>query len=99
MLRSGREHAVRLQTSLGNQVVDQDADVPLVALEFKGTEPVCVARRSDSRDQTLRGGFLIAGSAVDLSGKKQSPHALCFERAGERRRLDEVVLDGVSRAE
>ena len=65
------------------EIVDQDADVRLVAPERRTARPRDRLRGVDARDQSLRGGLLVAGRAVDLPGEKQPAHALA-SRASRR---------------
>src|SRR5215467_11968241 len=54
MLGPGCEHSVGFQTSLRYQVVNQDADVPLVALNLERGESVRLASRINPGDESLR---------------------------------------------
>src|SRR5262249_43192960 len=78
-LRAGREHPVRFQAAFGDQIVDEDANVRLVAPELEPVAAASKARRVDPRDQTLRRGFFVTGRAVDLPGEKESADALRLE--------------------
>src|SRR5262245_51620140 len=99
MLCARREHAVRLETSLGDQVVDENTNVTLVAgnLEPSGFARTCGS--VDASNQSLCGSFFVAGCAVDLAGQEQPFDALRFKAAREFSGLDEVVLDCVPRPE
>src|SRR5262249_52739789 len=96
VLRTGREHAVGLETTLGDQIIDQDANVGLVASEAHARQSLRAPPSIHSRDESLSGGFLVTGCSVDLAGEKQPRDALRFERSAQRSRLDEVVFDGIS---
>ena len=98
MLGPRREHPIGLETSLGDQIVDENADVRLVAPELESARPRASASAEcgvDPCDQTLRRGFLVPRRAVDLSGQEQPGDALGLETTGELGRLNEVVFDGV----
>src|SRR5438132_8661204 len=99
MLRPGREHAIRLETAFRDQVVDQDANIALVAPDLEaGMFPVSMPRTLcgvDPGDESLRSRFFIPGRAVDLAGEEESTDALGLEPPRQLRRLDEVVLHGV----
>src|SRR5829696_2720275 len=81
VLRARREHPVRLETSFGDQVVDEDADVCLVAPQLECRLAARTTRGVDARDHALGRGFLVAGSTVDLSREEQPRDALRFESA------------------
>ena len=54
MLRAGREHPVGLQAPLRDQVVDENADVCLVAAELERLRAPRPPRRVDPGDDPLR---------------------------------------------
>src|SRR5689334_19040665 len=97
MLGARREHPIRLEAALRNQIVDEDANVRLVAPQLEAAAGASPMRRVDARDEPLRGCLFVSRSAVDLPGQKEPGRALRFETPIELGRLDEVVLDGVSR--
>ena len=92
------EHPVRLQGAVGNQVVDQHAQVGLVAARRPRGFVLHQTRGVDPGQQTLRRSFLVAGGAIDLAGEKQSGNRLGFQRGLEPARVEEVVFDGVAGA-
>src|SRR3546814_1774799 len=92
------EHAVGLDRALGDQVVDQHADVGLVAARRPRLFLLHEARGVDTRDQPLRRGFLVAGGAVDLAGEEQAGDGAGFQRVLQSPRVEEVVLDRVAGA-
>ena len=97
MLGARREHPVRLEAALRDQIVDEDADVRLVAAAARTPLVAATrARRIDAGHEALRRGLFVARRAVDLSGEKQPGDALRLERARQLGRLDEVVFDGVA---
>ena len=56
-------------------------------------------RGVDARHQPLRRRFFVAGRAVDLPGEEQPGDPMRLERRLQLGRLDEVVLDRISRPE
>ncbi len=48
-------------------------------------------------DQPLRGGFFVAGGAVDLAGEIEAADPLRFQGVNELRRRAVVVFDRVAR--
>ena len=93
---AGREHAVGLQTAGRRQVVDQHADVGLLARQDERALATHPTGRVDAGHDALRRGLLVAGRSVDLAGEKQPLHPLRLQAAAELGRLDEVVLHGVA---
>ena len=98
MLGPGGEHAVGFAGALGDEVIDQDGHVGLIAAQEKrrtaGKRQTGVQRRP----QALGGGLLVAGGAVYLAGQIQSRQGLGFQGRGELDRIGVVVFDGVARA-
>ena len=86
MLGARGEHAIRLEASLGDQVVDEDADVRLVAPQLERRLASARAmRRVDPGDESLRRGLFVAGRAVDLPGEKQSARPASSRAAASAR--------------
>src|SRR5690606_6433178 len=52
----------------------------------------------DSREQSLCTGFFVTGGTVDLASKKQSADNHGFQTVFQILWIEEVVLDGVTRA-
>src|SRR5262245_36251581 len=96
MLRARREHPVRLEATLRDQIVDEYPDVRLVARQLEAFASRNPMRRVDAGDDALRGGFFVSRRSVDLSGEKQSGDALRLEPPIQLRRLNEVVLYGIA---
>ena len=93
------EHAVRFRRGLGDEVVDHDADVGLVACQDESLFALDFEGGVDAGDEALAGGFFVAGGAVDLAGEVEA-----FDEAGFEGGVDlvgggEVVFDGVAPAE
>jgi hypothetical protein len=64
-----------------------------------GHQPPCPHLRSarvDAGEQPLRGGFFVAGGAVDLAGEEQAADGFGFQRVLEAARVVEIVFDGVA---
>ena len=96
VFRAAREHAVRLGRAARDEVVDHHADVGIAA----GREPrfalLHLQARVDAGEQALRGGFFVAGGAVDLPCEIQSRDVLRLERGVQVARIEEVVLDRIA---
>ena len=73
ILGAAGEHAIRLVDAPGDQVVDQDADVGLRAVEDQRRLALDRQGGVDAGDQSLGGGLLVAGRAVDLAGEDRGP--------------------------
>src|SRR2546428_79673 len=54
------EHAVRLIRPLADEVVNQDADVGLGAVQHQRRLALDLERRVDARHQALAGGFFVS---------------------------------------
>ena len=97
MLGAAGEHAVRLGRRLGDQVVDQHADVRLVAPQDEiGYAAGGVSGGVDAGDEALGGGLFVAAGAVDLPGEEQAGDLLRLQRRADLRRPDHVVFDRVA---
>jgi hypothetical protein len=99
MLGGGGEHAVGLAVLARDEVIDQHADVGLVAPQHEGRLAAHPTRGVHPGDQTLRSGLFISRRAADLAGEKEPGHRLQLERGLELMRQHEVVLDGVAGAD
>ena len=92
------EHAVGFGDAARHQIVDHHANIGLGAVEHRGALPGRRARRVQPGDQALRGGLLIAGRAVDLSGAEQAGDiARRRARASSCARIDMVIFDRIAR--
>src|SRR3546814_17758520 len=98
VFRARGEHAVRLDRAVAGEVVDQHADVRLVATRLPRRLALHRERGVEAGNQTLRGGFFIASSAVDLAGEEQTGNRIRFQTRVESARYEIVVLDGVAGA-
>lgn len=90
------EHAIRLRHPARDEIVDEHAEIGLVAPRPPRLMVAQRARGVHARDQSLRRRFLVAGRAVDLSGEVEPGDRLRLERGLERARIEVVVLDGVA---
>ena len=70
IFRPRREHAIGLGDPAGDQIVDHHPDVAFRPVEMHLAQTAGVAGGVQPRDQTLAGGFLITGGAIDLAGQK-----------------------------
>ena len=73
------EHAVRLGDAFGDEVVEHDAEVTFAAPRDVGGAALEGERGIDARDESLAGGFFVAGGSVYLSGKEEVFDEVCFE--------------------
>ena len=85
MLRARREHAIRLEASFRDQVVDEDADVRLVASQLERRLAPRVPCRVDAGDDALRRRLFVAGRAVDLTREEQSRRLASSRGSGAAR--------------
>ena len=90
------EHAVGLVDAAGDEIIDQHADVRLIAVEDERLAAGKSEGRIGAGHESLSGGFLVAGGAVDLTGEVQTGDVLRFERRLQLVGRSEVVLDGVA---
>src|SRR5262245_52318204 len=98
MLRSRREHPIRLEATTSDQVVDEDADVCVLTTKDEHVLAPHSACGIDPRDQPLRRSFFVPGCAVDLSGQIEAANSPRLKCWSQLRRLNEVVLDCIARA-
>ena len=93
MLGAAGEHAVRLAAdALVDQVVDEHADVGLIAAEHEGG----VAGGGDPGDEALYGRLFVAAGAVDLAGEVQPGQLAVLQVGPEHGGVDGVVLHRVA---
>ena len=91
-----REHPVGFVHAPCNQVIDQDTQVGLAAVEHqRGT--ICQSQRGvGAGQQPLSGRLLVAGGSIELAGKIESLDSTGLQRRVELRGSGEVVLDRVA---
>ena len=79
VLGAGGHHPIGLVGALGDQVVDEHPDVPLVPAENQGLLSLNFQRGVDPGYKTLNGGLLIAGGAVELPRPVQAGDFFCLQ--------------------
>ena len=90
------EHPVGLGDPLRDQVVDQHAQISLVA-KWQPTGLAFDLQGSiHASKQALRGRLFVARGAVDLAGKEKAVDRLRLERRAQAARVEEVVLDRIA---
>ena len=80
-LRTAGEHAVRLGHAFGDEVVNEYAQISLIAARHPRPQTTHLQPGIDTGKQTLRRGFFVAGGAIDLPGKEQPLDLACFKAA------------------
>ena len=93
------KHAVGLVSSLGDQVVDQNACVSFRAVERERLFVADEAGGVDARHKPLASGFFVARGSVDLTGKVKPLELFDAQRTVEFGGIDGVILDGVAGAQ
>ena len=96
MLRTGREHAVRFETSAGRQIIDHHPDVGLATPQHPVSVSTGTPRRVHPRYQPLSGRLLVSRGTVDLARQKQSGGCSALQSQRQFRRLDEIVFDRIA---
>ena len=96
MLRAAGEHPVGLIHAASHEVVDQNADVGILAFEHERLAAGGRERRVGPRHEPLGRSLLIARRAVDLAREKEAPGPLALERGQELIRRAVVIFDGVA---
>ena len=100
MLRARGEHAIRLETALGHQVVDHDADVGLIAAE---DDRSLMLRAPSAALSPATRPCPAASSYPDVPlicpARKSPATRWVSSVASQLGRLDEVVFDRVARAQ
>src|SRR5690606_35326631 len=91
------EHAVRLDGAVAGQVVDEDADVGLVAPRRPRRLAAGGAGGVEAGDQALRRRLLVARGAIDLAGEVQAGDRLRLQGGLQAARIEIVVLDSSAR--
>ena len=83
---------------LGRQVVDQHANVGLIAAQDQRRLALDIARGIDPGDQALGGGLLVPRRAIDLPAVVQALDPLGRQRAVELSTGDRIVFDRITGA-
>ena len=95
MFRAGSHHSVRFVRAFRDEIVDQNADICLIAPQNDGIFAAERERGVQACDQSLRRRLFVAARAVDLPRGVKVFHLFEFQRGKEVERVDGVVLDGV----
>ena len=66
---AGGEHSIGVLNAFRDEVIDKNADIPLTAGKDEGWIMTQGEYCVDAGHQSLAGGLLVAGGAVDLSGQ------------------------------
>ena len=93
------EQPVRLARSAGDEVVDEDCQIGFLAAENQRRRALDRQRRVDAGHQPESGRLLVSRRSVDLSREEQPANPLGLKRRRQLRRVDEVVLDRVTRTD
>jgi len=96
VLAAGGEHAIGLGDALGDEVVDHDADEAVRPAQGEWWPALRRQPGVGAGDDSLAGGFLVAGRAVDLAGEIQPADELGLEGGFEVAGVDVVVFDAVA---
>ena len=97
IFRAAREHPIRLARAARDEIVDEHADVGLVASRPPRCALLHAQRGVDAGEHALRRRFLVAGRAVDLAGEEQAGDELRLQAVLQIARIEIVVLDRVAR--
>ena len=95
VLRSARQHAVRLAQVLGAEVVDERSEVAPLPGQHQLRAVERHGRGVGTREQPLRRGLLVPRGAVDLPGEEETADLLRLQRVVALVRREKIVLDGV----
>src|SRR5205085_9848033 len=85
----------RLGDPARDKIVDQDAQVGLVAARAPSLLAARESAGIDTGKHALRGSFLIAGRAVDLAGEEEPAYGLGLESRLERPWIEKIIFDGI----
>mmetsp|Transcript_34667 Transcript_34667/g.75757 ORF Transcript_34667/g.75757 Transcript_34667/m.75757 type:complete len:553 (+) Transcript_34667:397-2055(+) len=99
VLRPRGQHAVRLPQVLGDEVVDERADVAALAGQHQQRLARRVLRRVHARHQPLRRRLLVPGGAVELAREEEALDGARLQGVLALHRREEVVLHRVRRPE
>src|SRR5208282_3813916 len=80
------------------KVVDEHSNIGFRAAQDQRSRLTELERRVCPGDQALRGGFLVAGGPIDLSGKIEALDPLRLERGEELDRRAIIIFDSVAGA-
>ena len=89
--------AVRFIRALGDQVVDEDADIGFRTGQDERILPLYLQGRVDAGHEALGSRFFVAAGAVGLACREEAGNLLRFQPWCELCRVQAVVFDGVTR--
>src|SRR5215469_6731280 len=98
ILRPRCEHAIRLSSASGDQVINEDADVGTCSIEDNPIAASGCKRSIDACQKALGSSFLVARRTVDLTSQEETRDAPGLESRTKLPRIDEVIFDGIARA-
>ena len=106
IFRTAGKHAIGLGDAMGDEVVDQHADIGLGARRIPAIALLRAQCRVDAGEQPLRRSLFVAGRAVDLPSEEQplrspSPRVSasgCADRSSRIRLRSRGAADGHARA-
>ena len=93
---AGGHHAIGLVGALGDQIVDEGADVAVAAAEDQRFLALNLQRGIDTCHKALYRCFLIAAGAVELTCAVQTADDLGFHGGIQLGGVHTVVFDGIS---
>jgi len=96
VLRQGGEHAIGFGQLLGDEIVDENANVGFLARKNERLLAAQGAHGVDAGHQPLGSRLFIARGPVNLSGKKEPPQRAGFQIVAELGGVEIVVFDGVA---
>src|SRR6266508_3985757 len=95
IFRPAGKHPIGFRDAPSDQVINEDAQVCLVAPGPPWLPAPRLERSVDTGKQPLRRSFFVSGRTIDLTRKEQSPYRLRLQRSAEIPRIEVVVLDGI----
>src|ERR1043166_7243618 len=99
ILSARGEDPVRFVNALLDQILDEHSDIRFLPPQPQRLTLLCIERRVNSRQQSLASRFFITGGAVDLTSMKQPRHTSRLKIRTQLARINEVVLDRVTRTD
>ena len=95
VFRAGSHHAVGFVCPLGDEIVYQRAEIGTGARQNERLLSFYAQRGIDTGQKSLRGGFFIAGSAVELPCSEKPRNIFEFQRGAELKRIAAIVFNGI----
>ena len=96
MLGARGEHAVGLIYTLCYQIIDEHANVGLIACQNKWFSPYNLLMGIHSGHQPLPCSFLVARGTIYLACKEETSHQLGFQCVAKLGRIKKVILDSIT---